>query len=194
MRTNLRRFQSGSMVHSLCRGVVVDPVRLCGAEELLCFDHVLQTGMEELERCPVHRPEHKHTNTLQALSEYEHKDKTCAVLNPHTHSTWNEINYLSRYTSSALKGYSKLWAFFWGSAVAFWRQANLWTLCQETKHSRVPGWSHRDGRGQNIFLCRSQTNLQPGTGQWHDHTLVKEAQPYRTHSSVLSEWRVSNHT
>lgn len=55
--THLWLFQCRSMLHPLCRGVVIDLMGLWGVEELLCFNHVLYAGMKELEWCPVHTPE-----------------------------------------------------------------------------------------------------------------------------------------
>lgn len=53
--TNLRLFKRRSVVDPLCRNVEVDAMRR-GAEELLCFHHVLHTRVEELELGPINRP------------------------------------------------------------------------------------------------------------------------------------------
>lgn len=52
---NLWLLQNRSVVYPLGRYVVVDAMRR-GTEELLCFQHVLHTGVEELELGPIHRP------------------------------------------------------------------------------------------------------------------------------------------
>lgn len=54
---NLWLLQGRSVFQTLCRHVVVDAMRR-GAEELLCFHHVLHAGVEELELGPIHRPGH----------------------------------------------------------------------------------------------------------------------------------------
>lgn len=57
MPTNLWLFLCRNLVHSLCRDVIINRMRRWRAEELFCFNHILQTGMKELELCLVHRPE-----------------------------------------------------------------------------------------------------------------------------------------
>lgn len=97
--TNLWLFQSRYVVHPLCRDVVINPVRRRRAEELFCFNHVLQTGMKELELCLVHRPE----NITYSIKFRLWKNtclKTVQTQVPYRSKSTN----LSRYASSSLKG------------------------------------------------------------------------------------------
>lgn len=74
---NLGLLQRRNMVHPLCRDVVINPVRRWRREDLFCFNHVLQTGVEELERSRIHRPGHHNTWTQPKRKHVRLWQNTC---------------------------------------------------------------------------------------------------------------------